>query len=227
MVRRIGPVVAVVAGFALAVASPAAAVVVGQLAPGSPPDASCTNGPNDSLTPTVTSGNSYVIPDLTAPYGMTVTSWSTNAAAGDGQMLTFKVFRKTGEPATYQAVGHDGPRPLTPSVINTFPTSIPVHAGDVIGLNDENAISVPNACDFFVSGETSLYYIGSLADGGSPGDFSEFTDYLHNITAEVSANAAPTPSTLKKKRCKKKKKHKSGAVIAKKKCKKKHRRSAF
>jgi hypothetical protein len=96
MVRRISSVAAVVAGFVLAVASPAAAVEVGQLAPGSSPDALCGSGPNDSLSPTVTSGNSYVIPALSAPYGMTVTSWSTNAAAGEGQMLTFKVFRKTG-----------------------------------------------------------------------------------------------------------------------------------
>jgi hypothetical protein len=224
MFRRIGLVVALAGGFALSAVSSAAAVEVGQLAPGNPPDALCGNGPNDSLQPTVTGGNSYVIPALAAPYGMTVISWSTSAAAGDGQTLTFKVFRKTGDPATYQAIGHDGPRPLTPSVLNTFTTSIPVNAGDVIGLNDENASAVPNACDFNVPGETALFYNGSLVDGGSPGDFTEFTDYRHNITAEVSANPAPTPPaspTHKKKRCKHKKKHKRSAVSAKK-CKKKH-----
>jgi hypothetical protein len=219
MVRRISLFVALATGFALVVASPAAAVTVGQLAPGSSPDALCSNGPNDSLTPTVTSGNSYVIPALAAPYGMTATSWSTNAAAGAGQTLTFKVFRKIGDPATYRVVGHDGPHPLTPSVVNTFPTSIAVQAGDVIGLNDENAIDVPNACDFVALGEASLYFNGSIPDGSSR-DFSEFDDYLHNISAEVSANAAPSP--VKKKKCKRKKKHKSGAVVAKK-CKKKHR----
>jgi hypothetical protein len=222
MVRKVGLVVALAAGSFLVAVSPAAAVTVGQLAPGSSPDPACGNGPNDSLSPTVTSGNSYVVPALTAPNGMTVTSWSTNAAAGDGQTLTFKVFRKTADPATYQVVGHDGPRPLTPSVVNTFATSIPVHAGDVIGLNDENAIAVPNACDFLVPGETALYFNGSIADGDS-GAFSEFDDYRHNITAEVSANAAPAPPIghgPARKKCKKKK-HKHHAASAKKHCKKK------
>jgi hypothetical protein len=221
MVRKIGLIVALATGSVLVAVSPATAVTVGQLAPGNSPLASCTNGPNDSLSPTVTSGNSYVIPALTAPNGMTITSWSTNAAAGDGQTMTFKVFRKTADPAHYQAVGHDGPHPLMPSVVNTFATSIPVNAGDVIGLNDENAIDVPNACDFLVPGETALYFNGSIADGDS-GDFSEFDDYRHNITAEVSANAAPPighgPA---RKKCKKKK-HKRSAESAKKKhCKKK------
>jgi hypothetical protein len=150
---------------------------------------------------------------------MTVTSWSTSAAAGAGQTMTFKVFRKTADPATYQVVGHDGPHPLMPSVVNTFTTSIPVHAGDVIGLNDENAIAVPNACDFPVPGETALYFNASIADGSS-GDFSEFSGYRHNITAEVSANAAPASPTGKtRKKCKKHKKH--AASAKKKHCKKK------
>jgi hypothetical protein len=224
MVRRIVLGVALAAGFALVAVSPAAAVTVGQLAPGTSPDPLCTNGPNDSLSPTVTSGNSYVIPALSAPNGMTATSWSTNAAAGAGQTLTFKVFRPTGALDTYQVVGHDGPRPLTPSVLNTFATSIPVHAGDIIGLNDENADTVPNACDFPSPGEVAFFFSASLADGASD-TFSEFDDYRHNITAEVSVNPAPpsSPAPTKKKKCKKKK-HKRSAESAKKKCKKKKRR---
>ena len=212
MVRRISLFVALASGLLLVVVSPAAAVTVGQLAPGSSPDALCSNGPNDSLTPTVTSGNSYVIPALAAPYGMTVTSWSTNAAAGAGQMLTFKVFRKIGDPATYRVVGHDGPRPLTPSVVNTFPTSIAVQAGDVIGLNDENAIAVHNACDFVAPGEVSFYFAGSIADGSSRA-FHEFDGYLHNISAEVSANGPPASGLTGQR------------AAALKKCKKKHKKN--
>ncbi|MDX6606312.1 MAG: hypothetical protein QOD14_852 [Solirubrobacterales bacterium] len=107
-------------------------------------------------------------------------------------MLTFKVFRNIGDPSTYMAVGHDGPRALVPSVVNTFATSIPVQAGDVIGLNDENATAVPNACIFSVPGETALSKDPpGLADGESSAAWIPFSDFRHNITAEVSVNAAP------------------------------------
>jgi IPT/TIG domain/Divergent InlB B-repeat domain len=38
------------------------------------------------------------------------------------------------------------PQSLAPGVLNTFPTDIAVQPGDVIGLNDQNATAVPNAC---------------------------------------------------------------------------------
>src|SRR5690349_11974391 len=61
-----------------------------------------------------------------------------NAAVGAGQTLKLKVFRYL-HGSIYLVVAHDGPRSLTPGVINTFEVSIPVQAGDVIGLNDQNA----------------------------------------------------------------------------------------
>ena len=56
--------------------------------------------------------------------------------------MTLKVFRKIGEPATYEVVGQDGPHTLTPAPsatekgkLNSFSgLSIPVQPGDVIGL---------------------------------------------------------------------------------------------
>lgn len=42
------------------------------------------------------------------------------------QTLTMKVFRKVADPATYMVVGHDGPRPIAASTVNTFPTSVAV-----------------------------------------------------------------------------------------------------
>jgi hypothetical protein len=67
-----------------------------------------------------------------------LTSWSTNASSGAGQYLEFKVYRPVST-YTYTVVGHDGPQPLTPGVLNTFPIDIPVQAGDVLGLNDHDA----------------------------------------------------------------------------------------
>lgn len=74
-----------------------AATTIGQLAPPNPP-AFCTLGPFDVVQPTVISGNSYVVPS-----DGVLTSWSHNAAAGAGQTLTMKVFRKVADPNTYQS----------------------------------------------------------------------------------------------------------------------------
>ncbi len=161
----------------VAVPSANAAITIGQLAPGTSPTAPCTNGPGDLVQAPVTSGNSYVVPGTG-----TITSWSHNAAAGAGQMLTMRIFRLVSSTNVFSVVGHDGPRNLTPSAVNTFSASIGVKPGDVLGLNDENAISVPNACAFTSAPDRYLFLMGTLADGQS-GTFSTFPGLRANITA--------------------------------------------
>ncbi len=116
-----------------------AQVTVGQLATPDPP-ALCTGGPNDIIQSSLADGNSYVVPAAGV-----ITSWSTEAASGAGQRLKLKVYRPLGG-TSFLVVGADGPRSLTPAVLDTFPIDIPVQAGDLIGLNDENAPEAPNAC---------------------------------------------------------------------------------
>lgn len=149
--------------------SPAAAsVTIGQLAPTTPP-AACTTNPVDEAQATVISGNPYV-----APGNGTITSWSNNAGDATGQELTMKILRKVAEPSTYAAVGHDGPRGLARGTLNTFPSSIPVKPGDVLGLN--LASPVPTGCAFGTAAADSyLFRNGSLADGES-GAFSSFSE---------------------------------------------------
>jgi hypothetical protein len=161
----------------------AASLTLGQLAPGSPPQGfSDPSGMWDIAQPTVTSGNSYVVPE-----DGTITSWSHNAAAPAGQMLTFKVFRPvTG--LTYTVVGHDGPRTLTGGALNTFPTSILVKPGDVIGLFFSLAAPA-KAATFLVPGEPFLFRDGNLADGES-GAFKDSPGRRVNATAVfVPSNA--------------------------------------
>jgi hypothetical protein len=168
------------AGISLAAAAPqAGAVTIGQLAPGSSPPTICSNpSPFDLLTPTVSSGSSYVVPS----YGQSISSWSTNAAAGAGQTLALKVFRLVSG-ATYQVVAHDVPRTLVPSTINTFPVNLPVKSGDVIGVNDG---SVDNAC-VFLNPDPLFQRNGDLADGQS-GTFDS-----SGTTARVNATAIVKP----------------------------------
>jgi hypothetical protein len=144
------------------VAPAAGAVTIGQLAPGA--TGLCTATDTDALQAVLTSGNSYVVP-VTG----TITSWSHNArAANGGQQLTMKIFRKVAvaDPPTYQAVGHDGPRPLVSGTLNTFPTSIAVKSGDLLGLN----LLSPNMTGCVFEGAPEDRVLGrapGLADGES------------------------------------------------------------
>ncbi len=173
-------VVALVVGLAGA-STAGASVTIGQLAPGIAPPAIC-GGLYDLVQPTVTSGNTYVVP----AGGVAITSWSTNAAAGSGQQLKMKVFRKVSEPLGYRVVGHDGPRPMIPGTLNEFAVNIPIRPGDVLGLNNANAAAVPNACLFAAPGDFNRQRAGDLADGQS-GTFggAGSVDRRPNITAVV------------------------------------------
>ena len=191
--KRLAVAACLVALSVAASASPAAAsVTIGQLSPD--PSTSFCFGPMDEAQPTVTSGNTYVVPGAG-----TITSWSHNARAGAGQTFTMKVFRKVAEPARYQVVGHDGPLPLAASALNTFPASVPVKPGDVLGFN--NGSPVATSCGFPVTGESYLFRNGNLADGESD-PFSSFPGFRLNISAVF----APTNSfTLGKAKLNKKK----------------------
>jgi hypothetical protein len=154
-------------------ASPAAAsVTLGQLA--ASPQTECI-GVFDTTQPTVTSGNTYVVPGAG-----TITSWSHNAVAGPDQTLTMKIFRKVADPARYQIVGHDGPRPLAGGLLNTFPASVPVKPGDVLGVSGTS--SVDTACTFAAPGDSVLTINASLADGESA-DFHSASDNRVNVSA--------------------------------------------
>ncbi|MGA9634567.1 MAG: hypothetical protein WBQ41_04925 [Solirubrobacterales bacterium] len=151
------------AGLALAAsASPAtASVTIGQV--GSP--AACSPG-FDWVQPTVTSGNSYVVPSTGGVVSWTVKSWTTYGGAAGGPM-TMKIWRKVADPATYRAVGHAGPESVTPggTAGNTFPANLAVKAGDLLGLHTPGPGNTD--CTFTASGDRYGFYTGDLADGAS------------------------------------------------------------
>lgn len=177
---RLGLVACVAALLGLAIVPTTQALTtIGQLAPMSSPPTSC-NAQADILQPTVQSGASYVVP----AGGAMITSWSTNAAAGAGQMFEMKVFRQVNDPLTYKVVGHDGPRSLAPGALNTFVVNIPVQPGDLLGLND--VATAPDACTFGVLGELYLARAGDLKDGETGGPFIQENDGRANISAVVA-----------------------------------------
>jgi IPT/TIG domain/PASTA domain len=124
----------------------------------------CIMGPYDNV-PGGASASTFTVPTAGV-----ITSWSNQAPEGLGQELTFKVFRPAGTGLLlpqFQVVGQDGPRSLTPNVVNTFPVEIPVKAGDLIGDNDVNAATVPNACLLKTSNAADVIYwkSGSILPG--------------------------------------------------------------
>jgi hypothetical protein len=173
--------------------SAGAAVTIGQLAPGSSPPELCNVGPTDLTQASVGSGNSYVMPGEG-----TITSWTHNAAGPAGQTLKMKVFRPIAG-STYSVVGHDGPRNLVPDQLNTFPASIPVKAGDLLGVNNANAGTVPNACTFAAVG-TDFLMSGDTPDGGQV-TFGQANMRRVNVTAVfVPTNTVAIGATKRKKK---------------------------
>ena len=114
-----------------------------------------------------------------------ITSWTTFASAVPGQRLEMKVFRKVADPLTFQAVGHAGPQTLTPggTAGNTFPASIAVKPGDILGLHnlDDNT-----HCAVLSPEWAFNLFDGDLADGQA----QPFTASLGGYP-DVQANLVP------------------------------------
>lgn len=186
--------------------SPAAATTtIGQLPALTDTAQNCGPSSGGYLQSTVTSGTSYAVP----ANGVRVTAWSTRTRSTSGQQLALTVYRPLGG-SVFQAVGHDGPHPLTPLTVNRFTANIPVRAGDVLGL-DPGGTNFPTACGFVVAGET-----GELISFPNPppadGDSETFTSDSGNrldAIAEVEVSNAFSFGAVSRN----KKKGKASAVV--------------
>jgi hypothetical protein len=187
--------------FAAAWSGPAAtgagAVTIGQLA-AAPSNFFCTNANSDYLQPTVTSGNTYVVP----PFGATVTEWSTQAGnSAPGALVAFKAYRLVAG-TTYQVVGADQPRAIVPFSLNRFPVNIPVQPGDVIGFNLLNGNVAAHTCVQPVPGQSYLFLFPGLAVGQA----GTYTQVNLNSRLNVAAEVKPSNEfTLRKLKRNKKK----------------------
>jgi hypothetical protein len=164
-------VAALTATVLLLVGAPSASgsVTIGQVGPpvGCAPD-------NDWAQLTVTSGTSYVVPETGS-----LTSWSTVANAMAGMSMSMKVFRPAGG-TNYTVVGHAGSENLDQGHLNTFPASVPVKPGDLLGLH-----SVTNGvgCVLAGAGDSYLNGFGDAADGSEVNFPITYPDNRLNISA--------------------------------------------
>ena len=103
-------------------ATAGAATTIGQTF--TPPAGGCGGATNLQTT---SPGSSYA-----APAAGVITSWSHEANATPPE-LVFKVARAEGG-SSFTIVGESSQQAMTPDSLNSFPTRIPVDAGDVIGF---------------------------------------------------------------------------------------------
>jgi hypothetical protein len=164
---------------AAAAAPASASVTLGQLSPGGS-GGTCVNADIAQLS--ATTGNSYVV-----PAAGTITQWSHNANTGASQMLTFKVLRKVADPNLWKVVGLDGPRPIASGLLNQFPVSIPVQAGDIFDLD---AATASTTCIFTGVMQDQLLFRGTTPNLGL-GDAGSFNS-SNNARLNVSAVFNPS-----------------------------------
>ncbi len=141
-------------------------------------------GTDTTYIQTVSSG-----PPYSAPYSGVITSWSFQPGAKVPTTIKLKVGRTPpGADLTNNTnitiVGESAPETPTGTGLNTFPTRIPVQAGDDIGIYVNAAAVTVNSCNFD-NAYTDHYGNGDIA----PGTTDTFT--VENFQHDVSAVLEP------------------------------------
>jgi len=177
-------------------ASASAQITLGQLAPATTPAFNCEYGSAyDELQTAAGVGNSYV-----APSSGVITSWSTQVGANPGQVLGMKVYRAAGA-GTYLVVGQDGPRTLAAG-LNTFPVTIPVQTGDILGIFLAAGVHSDCAFETGLAGDLISWQEGNAPVGSSFAIQETYSEDRLNISATllppptISA-IAPTSGSIK------------------------------
>ncbi len=148
----------------------------------------CT-GPSTYLQASTGQDPSYTVPSG----GGVITSWSTLVPAGAGAaQAKLGVFRPTGPPPEqYTTVGASAVQTLKAGSLNAFPTSIPVQAGDTLGLlivaGELNCIIIDTGSpeDIAQREEGALFDVGSVHTYNDPSQPARRV----NVAAKLEADA--------------------------------------
>jgi hypothetical protein len=177
---------AVLATLALCSSAAAAPITLGQLAlPGKALNCSPSDGRDEAQT-AVAAGNGYVVPTA----GL-LTSWSTRTEL-KGEM-GLKVFRPFA--GQYLVLAADGPKTLTPGLLMTFPVSIPVLPGDLIGI--ELPPFAGAGCYFKTSleGDVHKYHLERAPVGGTV-KFDSGTSTGGRLNISATLQPPPTIASI-------------------------------
>lgn len=139
-----------------------------------------------SYVQTVSTPPGYVVP----PGGGVITGWATNAVTGGGQ-VRLALFRATGVANQYATTAASAPETLEANSLNSFSTSIPAQAGDLLGFL---ILSGGHNCVLLNAGtseDRGVRQVGTVFDVGTIGDYSEPSQPNRrlNLSATLEADA--------------------------------------
>jgi hypothetical protein len=154
---------------------------------------------------------------VTSPVNGTIVSWRVTIL--DPGTFALRVLRPDGS-GQYTGAG-SSPQLISETGPHTFAASLPIQAGDLVGVDIPDAHGNP-AIALANSGPGSNwgFRAPAIPDGSTLPFNGDFSDSEVALSADVQTPDPPTPV---KKKCKKKK-HKRSASAAKKKCKKKKKK---
>jgi hypothetical protein len=156
--RKSVVVMAVGSALALAPAAGADTVTLGSTT-GTPSQTLCSAGIECTYVPFLNAA----VPSLWVPFDGTITSFAINAGSNGGT-VTLRVLRPAGG-GRYTGVGTSAPLTVAAGVQNAT-TSLPVRAGDVIGLENSNSAILFDPIGTLTT-FTAYYALPSLGDGAS------------------------------------------------------------
>jgi hypothetical protein len=160
---------------------------------------------------------------VTSPVNGAIVSWRLVSSSTTGDSYSLRVLRPQSN-GTYEGVGS---APVS-NVIGdqTFSASLPIQAGDLIGVDLANNGGGIRATLTPTVGAAWDGWIPAVPESGfaapNPGTHATDQELAFNAVVQYPDPVATPPSTTAAKpKCKKKKKHRRSAESAKKKCKKK------
>jgi hypothetical protein len=156
---------------------------------------------------------------LSSPVSGTIIRWRVTTAgpAGTGT-YALRVLRPSGGQFIGEGTSAGN---VTTSGPQTFTASVPIQAGDLIGVDSPGSPSDVAAAA--VPGSKAHTWIPTFPDGAMSSLGTDVPNYELALNADVQFPAATVSAPTPSKKCKKKKKHKRSAAAAKK-CKKKKKK---
>jgi hypothetical protein len=216
---------ALVLGLWLVPSAAADTVTIGSVAP-APTGSSCS-GCNVVQLGTDSTSPSYVVPPAPSGQAWTLTSWSVRGEASDGT-ARLQIWRPTATAGEFQLIATTGDAAIPGAGAPVIPASIPVQAGDHLGVHSGSMINPTYesglAADVFRAVQVINPVIGGTA-GAPTSTYPSFQDSMRRLNLSGTLTSPTNPVVKKKKKKCKKRKHKRSAESAKKKkCKKRKKR---
>lgn len=187
----------------------AATVTLGEVAPLSTPSNGCTGCTYFQLQTTSLSP-SYVVP---AGGPWTVSSWSARGGDTTPAAAKLRIFRATSTAGQHQLVAESGEVPIAVNSATPNATSIPVQAGDRIGIRTAGAaamfidhVGIPGDESASIQGSSGMVLGETAQDGGGGApnyDFNTVSTSRVNVSATLTTPDPPAAAPVTKKKCKK------------------------